>query len=331
MLSTKVLLLSTGVLSTAVALRVAVPAAADFLISEVPRFYDAALVWLTPPYLYFVINVIIISIAASSRFQKQPGEEGEAAEKIQAGIRREEEDPLPATPVAFTIGDGQRGEEEEVVVQQAGLRDPVEAFGGGAAEGSASDGKAVTPEDKNAAVEEEFVISRSSWTPRRRESAEVPLEVEKPLVSVRFASRRGVKASPEGRALGVAKPKKSETLENTWKAITDGRAMPLTRHLRKSDTWGADGGRAREEAAAAAAEKTPVRKSETFKERGVAADSSPSPGGSRSGRLRRDSSLGQDELNRRVEAFIRKFNEEMRLQRQESFKHYMEMIKPDGR
>lgn len=122
----------------------------------------------------------------------------------------------------------------------------------------------------------------------------------------------------------MARPKKGETLESTWKTITDGRPMPLTRHLRKSDTWGADG-RGREAAS------PPVRKSETFSEQRVATPSpSASPGrsgGGGTGRLiRREPSPGQDELNRRVEAFIKKFNEEMRLQRQDSFKHYMNMI-----
>jgi hypothetical protein len=39
-----------------------------------------------------------------------------------------------------------------------------------------------------------------------------------------------------GRALRVAKTKQHETLENTWKAITEGQAMPLSRHVR-NNTW----------------------------------------------------------------------------------------------
>lgn len=126
---------------------------------------------------------------------------------------------------------------------------------------------------------------------------------------------------PGVRPLGVAKPKRHETLESTWKTITDGRAMPLTRHLKKSDTWETHG---RVRSDGRDHPKPAMKKSETVKEY----SSSPSPSASPvSGKLlRKESSLGHDELNRRVEAFIKKFNEEMRLQRQESYKHYMEMV-----
>lgn len=121
--------------------------------------------------------------------------------------------------------------------------------------------------------------------------------------------------------LGVSKTKKQDTLESTWKTITEGRAIPITRHLRKSDTWERDShvhGAGRHQPPP---EKT-MAKSETFNDR--TNTRSPSPGSS--GKPKREASLGQDELNRRVEAFIKKFNEEMRLQRQESLNQYMEMI-----
>lgn len=117
-------------------------------------------------------------------------------------------------------------------------------------------------------------------------------------------------------ALGVAKAKKQETLESTWRTITEGRAMPLTRHLKKAETW---------------ERETPLRdlngggklmkKSETFAGREKNASAR---------LLRKEPSLSQDELNRRVEAFINKFNADMRLQRQESLRQYKEMMMNRG-
>ncbi|KAL0335844.1 UNVERIFIED_CONTAM: hypothetical protein Sradi_4796300 [Sesamum radiatum] len=62
-----------------------------------------------------------------------------------------------------------------------------------------------------------------------------------------------------------------------------------------------------------------LRKSETF------ADSVMSI--TRRGWLRRDPSVGLDEFNKQVEAFIKKFNNEMRLQRQESDQRFLDMMK----
>ena len=122
--------------------------------------------------------------------------------------------------------------------------------------------------------------------------------------------------------LRVAKPKRHETFDNTWRMITDGRHVPLTRHLRKSDTWEHHG---RPFNTTSPLDQSPkmVKKSETFRDRTNFEPAASSPG---SGKLRKEPSLSQDELNRRVEAFIKKFNDEMRLQRQESLNQYVEMI-----
>lgn len=318
------------------------PAAAAFAAEELPRARAVAAAWLTPPYLYLVINAIIISIAASSRFQ--PSGSG--------GARPSASSYAPA--VAAAPGGAGGGVAEEEMLEQDGIQ-PAVALRVPAPVIAAVPVVAVpAPEvpavedpvvemDTAAAVaapapegeaEEEFSISRSTWTPRRRgaDPEDVDSEVapfadltnsrEKPLVSARFG-RKAAKPSPEGsKALRVARPRKEETLESTWKAITEGRGPPLARQLKKSDTWETRPGR-RPSGGCGSGEVDPapaaaaMRKAETFNDGRSKAGPAP---------VRREPSLGQDELNRRVEAFIHKFNMEMRLQRQESLKHYNDML-----
>ncbi|CAN6175836.1 unnamed protein product [Urochloa humidicola] len=322
------------------------PAAVAFVEEELPRARAAVAAWLTPPYLYLVINAIIISIAASSRFQpsggsgRAPASSYAPAAAAAAGVAEDDEEveveddgiqpavalQVPAPVVAMPVP----------AVEVAAVEEPLVEMNTAAA-------AAVPAPEPVEEEEEEFSISRSTWTPRRR-GAEPEVEAdaesdvapfadltnsrEKPLVSARF-SRKPAKPSPEGsRALRVARPRKEETLESTWKAITEGRGPPLARHLKKSDTWDTRPGRrpsggvgSGEIDPAAAAPAGVMRKAETFNDggagKGKAAPAAP---------VRREPSLGQDELNRRVEAFIHKFNMEMRLQRQESLKHYNDML-----
>ncbi|GKE43397.1 CFE protein, partial [Tanacetum coccineum] len=114
------------------------------------------------------------------------------------------------------------------------------------------------------------------------------------------------------RSLRVSKPKKHETLESTWKTITDGRHIPLNRHLKKSDTF------ENHNQDEPKLEYNVMKNLETFNDRTDRVLASR--------KLRKEGSPSQNELNRRVEAFIKKFNDEMRLQRQESLQRYMDMM-----
>ncbi|OWM91299.1 cilia- and flagella-associated protein 251 [Punica granatum] len=324
-LSMKALFISIGAASLAVFLKVSMPLVAEFMISQLPLLWRSVLSWLRPPYLYVVINAIIISIAASSKLH-----------------RSHDTSPDESPPAENGVQDDRPQEIIGGAVEPEGFRDlPVKSF---PEEDAVSDSETADNNDRDEEEEEEkeeeeeeeeeegkeeeedFVISRSTWMPAKRSGSPVheylPQPSEKPLASSRFVHRRPAKSSPEGgKALKVTRPKRHETLENTWKAITEGRPMPLTRHRRKSDTW-ENGHHQDSKTQLSSPQQQKMRKSETFRDRTNELEQSPSSPGT----MRRALSPGQDELNRRVEAFIRKFNEEMRLQRQESLNHYKQMI-----
>ncbi|XP_075664472.1 uncharacterized protein LOC142634080 [Castanea sativa] len=305
MFSMKAILISTGVVFMGLGLKASVPMVMEFSTSHVPVTWASLLSWLKPPYVYVIINGIIITIAVSSRFHRRHHHSSSSAAASSA-------DPHHAYPTPSSADI------------------PPEDF-------AVLEDSTVVPEVKNIAAvvvvneEEEYVAPSATWTPEKEVaiSSEYLSPAEKPLVSERFGHRKPARASPEGaRALRVAKPKRHETLENTWKAITEGRAMPLSRHMKKSDTWENHGRDIHVDSLGGL-----VKKSETFKDRtnlaapeALALSTGPGLGPVKPVLLRKEPSLSQDELNRRVEAFINKFNEEMRLQRQESLNQYMEMI-----
>ena len=106
-------------------------------------------------------------------------------------------------------------------------------------------------------------------------------------------------------------PRRQDTLETTWKKITEGHSTPLTKHLTKSDTWQE---RSHVQSSSEKSAKQKMTKSENLNDINAPTE------------LKREPSPGQEELNRRVEAFIKKFNEEMRLQRLESLAKNKEMV-----
>lgn len=323
MLSLKVALISTGVLFLAVILKLPV-LVTDFAVSELPIMYSSVISWLQPPYLYLVINCIIISILASSKLQLQ---------------KPNQEQQVPLPPADIIVLPVQVTEEEEDISVRVGSAAYVnEAV---VASDRYDDYEYLDVEDKTVIVEDCAVESGEVYerevnkaAPYRSDSIEFLIEKdqnkEKPLVSARLGRRKSLKASPEGggkaAALRVSKPKRHDTLETTWKTITDGRPMPLARHLQKSDAWDSH---VRRENAPPPKMMT-MKKYETFND-SISSSSeklSRSPHGS--GKLRKEPSPSQDELNKRVEAFINKFNEEMRLQRQRSLDQYYQQMSGRG-
>ncbi|KAM7256250.1 hypothetical protein ACFE04_011991 [Oxalis oulophora] len=68
LLCMKLVLISTGVLSVVFAVKNSVPLVVDFSTTQASSIWSGFCSWLKPPFLYVIINGIIISITASSRF-----------------------------------------------------------------------------------------------------------------------------------------------------------------------------------------------------------------------------------------------------------------------
>ncbi|PWA84759.1 hypothetical protein CTI12_AA131840 [Artemisia annua] len=248
---------------------------------------------LTPSNLYLLINIIILTIAAMSRFSFRNNHE------IQSQSQPLVDSNNPTTSTNNNL--------------LGGFKEPP------------------VVDVKN--VFDEFFISNS--TDQMINSPPLAENVaEKPLATSRFAQQKQIKTGPDGvnvKALKVAKPKKHETFDNTWKTITNGRHVPLTRHLRKSETFeNRHSGGYLSNAMAENMKKKVVKKSTTLKDRTTDDKENHCPPSQllaspvSSGKAKKEGSLSHDELNRRVEAFIKKFNDEMR---QDSMKQYKEITK----
>ncbi|KAF8407419.1 hypothetical protein HHK36_006550 [Tetracentron sinense] len=289
----KLAFLSIGIISTVLLLKIAIPYCVN-LLSTLPRILISFQSWLSPPYLYIIVNFIIISIAASSTFQQKLSEKKEnEAENL--AHQKKQEDPIASdsssqymkkSPEIWTEMNETPPEsgEKSVISVEKSVKSPPE-----------SDEK----QEPNLLASGPHIRRSNRKTLRSTAAAS-----DKPL-----------------KSLGVAKPKKqSDTLDATWKAISEGQGLGLTRQLKKSDTWNVPRGVNIADTEEEGSARRELRKSETFNE--AAASRNSSVGGG----MRRENSTSRDELNRRVEAFIKKFNNEIRLQRQESNERYMEMV-----
>ncbi|KAI3928448.1 hypothetical protein MKW98_024049 [Papaver atlanticum] len=362
-LSVKTLLISVGFLSVAFILNLSLPLVLEFIVNQLPQLWNSMKSWLAPPYLYILINCIILTIAASSRFHHERSDKisddqdmeilttTSPVNKIQAN------EPLPDFPISSVDDDKEIfviSRNYPVITEPEVLDDfvtekknPVvsklemepEKMYGQLEKSNLAEMKSII----DSTFTDGAVNSTSTWTLNRGDSIEMPSEYsDKPPMSSRFGHRKSTKSNNEGgKGLrSVANRKRNDTLESTWKTITEGRSIPLARHLKKSDTWETHNTTSSHVSSSSLSSSSAaplssdhqlnkMKKSETFTKDGVGGANTTTTTLCRgnSGKLRKEPSPSQDDLNRRVEAFIKKFNEEMRLQRQESLNQYNEMVK----
>ncbi|XP_071736192.1 uncharacterized protein [Rutidosis leptorrhynchoides] len=325
-LSLKTLLITVGIISIAVTIKLAIPLIVNFAVNDLHAVWSVTVSWLKPPFLYVIINGIILIIVASTHFQHNNNHENQN-ESLHQDVNV---NLLNAPSVNFGVPDND--------TERIAMVEPPVVY----------ETKRVVADiidvDETEVVnrfEDDLVTSASTWHPSEtvindtqltnniEPDFEFPVR-EKQLVASRFVNNRKPPTKINrggGRELRVLKPKKHETLESTWKMITEGRSMPLNRHVDKSETFKTlKNDRDRNEFTSAV---KVVKKSETFKDRKNYENENQYLQNNlpKAESIEKLKSEASDELNRRVEAFIKKFNDDMRLQRQESLDQYMKMVK----
>ncbi|CAN6976495.1 unnamed protein product [Brassica oleracea var. botrytis] len=289
-----------GVFSVVAAVSLTVPSVSHFAASCIPIIYDNTIFLLKPPYLYLVINCIILSIVATSKLTHESCSSTDDPDTVV---------PVPTyidagyLNVAHVAGSDYTG----FVENDATVKDVHEVIDNDKVIGEDVKTETEKPRTSNGLPEPE------TDKPKLKDGSLEISVLKNTRKAPRFGRQKSLKAGQEGKksALGVTKPpRRHDTLETTWKKITEGRSTPLIKHLSKSDKW---------------QERSHARSSKE-KEKTTKSENSTEDDTLRKTRLKREPSPGQEELNRRVEAFIKKFNEEMRLQRLESLAKYNELV-----
>lgn len=204
-LSVKVVFISTIFLSAGIMLKFSAPAIKDFAIYEVPSIYNGVVSWLRPPYLYLVINCIIISIVASSKLQSKKDDKEFLSTPSQPLDDMVHTQPQPVPVKGDVQADGYKPEDSSsydlnIVKVEKGVGfdayEKVEAVVNGTPD---SHSGMAFEEETGSNKENEYVIAKSTWNaPHVKDTKEYSAENVKSPVSARFGNRRNLKASPEG-------------------------------------------------------------------------------------------------------------------------------------
>ncbi|RDX84266.1 hypothetical protein CR513_34702, partial [Mucuna pruriens] len=201
MWTAKLVLMSMGVISTLVLLKVAiVPYTFHLILSTLPQFWVSVRSWLTPPFLYIIVNFIIITIAASSNFY--PKSNNNPSPKAFS------DSPSPSDPKHTTIITTTTTEPENQTSE------PKE-------------------EEKEVEEEQEQEQEQEQQEDEEEEVEELDLSCDKFMIHPLLENCTNDYFLTDSDGNG------DDSLEATWRAIMEGQGKTMRPQLKKSDTWGA--------------------------------------------------------------------------------------------
>ena len=336
----KLLLLCVGIVSSMVFFKVVIiPYLLNLTLSTLPHLWTSIRSYcLSPLYIYIIVNFIIIIIAASSTFQNQKQKhpssvpssyrsvnnlnnskttttcdheddyctviDGTAeynSNKIQSSSHSENASvsPLPSL-LTHQFSNEMISWHDIHIVQRASTEEEEESI------------RTVLSDTSSIPVDERFLATTEPSPEEHTSSEESCLTSEKPATEEEV---------------------EDNTLDTTWNAIMERQGKPMSKHLKKSETWNTPPrttGLVRSSIIPASKRlvgedeldddhhqnkdnnvdndrvawaRKELKKSETFSDRVS---------------MIREKSMSQEELKQRAEVFINKINNQMRLQRLES-------------
>lgn len=306
----KLVLMSIGIISTLIFFKVAIiPYTFDLVLSTLPQLWFSIRTWFTLPFLYIIVNFIIITIVASSNFSHKSNSNITFSDLKQTTTILE----TTTNPIEL---ENQTNEphQEEKVVEEVEEQEQEEKRVVDVKDSELFCNKFITDPSHEKCSKEDYYLTDSDDDKVKDFELFCNKFISNPIPEKRCNDYNSPDSSDKGD---------DDSLEATWKAIMEGQEKTKKPYLKKSDTWtarivkaepfrnnGGCGFGSGDDDPVAWAQRE-LKKSETFNDRAS---------------LKREKSMSPEELNKRAEAFIKKFNNQMKLQRLESYQRFMKLV-----